>query len=205
MPERPLPAGFTVRVAETADFPRIAAALEPHRAEAWPTHHATPLEEIISRAHAAGDRCFFGEINGTIAYVAWTRFTEASLPGRALHIPLRSGEAYGYALYVLPQFRAQGLATAAGLERLRWLRGLGIRRNYGWLNARNGPILKVQTRLGYRFVARLEQTTWRIRFRVPLLTVVTFNPADPLGEWCTPGRLACRRGVTIFRRGSFRG
>ncbi|MGH2454163.1 MAG: GNAT family N-acetyltransferase [bacterium] len=102
--------------------------------------------------------------------------------------------------YTLPAFRGGGVATAAGLERHRWLRDHGIRRVYGWMRAENTAMHKVRDRAGWRTVGRLTQFYWRIRRRYALLTVTISDPADPLAAWCGPDRLRVEGGIRIARR-----
>lgn len=91
-------------------------------------------------------------------------------------------------------------ATAAGLERHRWLRDHGIRRVYGWMRAENTAMHEVRDRAGWRTVGRLTQFYWRIRRRYALLTVTISDPADPLAAWCGPDRLRVEGGIRIARR-----
>jgi len=200
-PDIPLPPGVAARPATSEDLPHLAAVMEPYRAEIWDFRGDGPLLEAFAHRIRTGDLCLIGELRGTIAYMGWMRFDEASLPRVGIHVVLREGEAYGYGVFALPAFRGQGLSTTVGVERLRWLREHGVRRFYGWVSASNAAIQKVQTRLGYRTVASVRQIYWRVRRRLVLLNQVLYDPTDPLAEWCAPGRITFRGGITVFRRG----
>ena len=200
-PDIPLPLGVTARPATPEDLPHLAAVMEPYRAEIWDFRGEGALVATFEQRLRAGDLCLIGELRGTIAYMGWTRFDEASLQRVGIHVTLREGEAYGYGVFALPAFRGQGLSTTVGVERLRWLREHGVRRFYGWVSASNAAIQKVQTRLGYRTVASVRQIYWRVRRRLVLVNQVLYDPNDPLAEWCAPGRITFRGGITVFRRG----
>ena len=200
-PDIPLPPGVAARPATPEDLPHLAAVMEPYRAEIWDFRGEGALAAVFEQRLRAGDLCLIGEIRGTIAYMGWTRFDEASLQRVGIHVTLREGEAYGYGVFALPAFRGQGLSTTVGVARLHWLREHGVRRFYGWVSASNIAIQKVQTRLGYRTVASVRQIYWRVRRRLVLVNQVLYDPADPLAEWCAPGRITFRGGITLFRRG----
>ncbi len=200
-PDIPLPPEVAARPATPEDLPRLAAVMEPYRAEIWDFRGEGALVATFEQRLRAGDLCLIGELRGTIAYMGWTRFDEASLQRVGIHVPLREREAYGYGVFALPAFRGQGLSTTVGVARLHWLREHGVRRFYGWVRASNAAILKVQTRLGYRTVASVRQIYWRVRRRLVLVNQVLYDPADPLAEWCAPGRITFRGGITVFRRG----
>jgi len=204
-PDIPLPPEVTARPAMPEDLPRLAAAIEPYRAEIWDFRGGGPLLEAFRQRIRAGDVCFIGEFGGAIAYMGWTRFDEASLQRVGIAVKLRDGEAYGYGVFALPELRGRGLSTAVMAERLHWLRGHGVRHFYGWVSAYNLAIQKVlQGRLGYRMVARVRQIYWRVRRRLALVNQVLYDPTDPLAEWCAPGRITFRGGITVFRRGPIR-
>ncbi len=200
-PDIPLPPEVTSRPATPEDLPRLAAVMDPYRAEIWDFRGEGALAAVFEQRLRAGDLCLIGELRGTIAYMGWTRFDEASLPRVGIHVTLREGEAYGYGVFALPAFRGQGLSTTVGVARLHWLREHGVRRFYGWVSASNTAIQKVQTRLGYRTVASVRQIYWRVRRRLVLVNQVIYDPTDPLAEWCAPGRITFRGGITVFRRG----
>jgi len=176
-PDIPLPPGVAARPATPEDLPHLAAVMEPYRAEIWDFRGEGALAAVFEQRLRAGDLCLIGELRGTIAYMGWTRFDEASLQRVGIHVTLREGEAYGYGVFALPAFRGQGLSTTVGVARLHWLREHGVRRFYGWVSASNVAILKVQTRLGYRTVASVRQIYWRVRRRLVLVNQVLYDPA----------------------------
>ncbi len=200
-PDLPLPLEVVARPATPEDLPRLAAVMEPYRVEIWDFRGEGTLLEAFRQRIRAGDLCLIGEIRGTIAYMGWTRFDEASLERVGIHVTLRQDEAYGYGVFALPAFRGQGLPTTVGVARLHWLREHGVRRIYSWVRASNTAIQKVQTRLGYRTAASVRQIYWRARRRLVLVNQVVYDPTDPLAEWCAPGRITFHGGITIYRSG----
>lgn len=210
------PGDLIGRWAGPADLPILIDVMEPYRAEI-PSfgggghrrirrhiiRHGTLREEFHAR-HEAGDLCYIAEDQGSPVYMGWVSFRHASLPRLGLEIPLVPAEAYLDGLFVLPSHRGRRLATVAGTERLWLLRQQGIRFAYSWVSPRNAPVLKIQKRVGWRHVARVSQIYMELGRRIPLLSFVVLDPADPLALWCSPQRLTFRRGLTFYRRGPVR-
>lgn len=94
-PDISLPPEVTARPATSEDLPHLAAVMEPYRAEIWDFRGDGPLLEAFEQRIRAGDLCLIGELRGTIAYMGWTRFDEASLQRVGIHVTLGEGEAYG--------------------------------------------------------------------------------------------------------------
>jgi len=192
------PVGASIRPADPADFPRVAAF----------TQHAdfrgTRMQpnDVEGRYHK-GHVCFIAAWRGEIASVSWIRFDDASLRLSGIEAPLRPGEAYVTAVFTLPAYRNRGLATAVAADQLRWLRGRGLRAAFLWVHPRNQAMLNVVRRTGWRPVGRVTQVLWRGKERIPLVNLsAVLDPADPL-SLCSSRRLTFTAGVSVFRRGSF--
>jgi ribosomal protein S18 acetylase RimI-like enzyme len=167
-----------------------------------PEFRGEPLTaDMMARRYHDGSVCLIAELGETIVYLSWIRFSDASMHRDGIEVPLRPGEAYIDSIFAMPAYRGQGLATAAAIARLKYLRQRGIRAAYGWVAPHNTPMIKLLARVGYQEVGRITQIVWRLGRRVPLVNLITVaEPADSLADTCSPRRLKLRSGVTVYRR-----
>lgn len=159
----------------------------------------------IARRSARGDACLIAEAGGRLAYLSWIKFSDASMRPSGVEIPLRPGEAYIDAVFAMPAYRGQGLATAVAAARLRYLRDRGVKVAFGWVAPHNTPILRVLEHAGYRITGSISQLIWQLRTRAPLLSVlvaIDAAGADPSLQLCTAERVRFRTGLVIYRRRS---
>lgn len=192
------PQGVTIRVATTGDAPRLAAAM------AGSEFRGSRLGvDDVARRFASGDGCLIAEAGEQVAYLSWIKFTDASMRRNGVEVPLRPDEAYIDAVFAMPSYRGQGLATAVAAARLTYLRDRGVKVAFGWVAPHNTPIIRVLQRAGYRIVGSISQLIWQVGSRTPMLNVVVAIDsagADPSLQLCTPERVRCRTGLVIYRR-----
>jgi GNAT superfamily N-acetyltransferase len=131
-----------VTVADAAGVERVAA-LAPTRPR-----------EAIRRSRDAGHVCTCAFWNGELAGFGWEArdasflFYGEELQSRVL--PLGRDEVHTYDLYVLPPFRARGVARAMKSHQQRRLLEGGAVRSFSLVQCWNTPSLRLQRRTGAR-------------------------------------------------------
>jgi len=131
-----------VTVADAAGVERIAA-LAPSRPR-----------EAIRRSRDAGHVCTCALWNGELAGFSWeTRDASFLFYGQELQsrvLPLGPDEVYTYDLYVLPSFRARGVARAIQSHRQRRLIEGKVVRSFSLVQCWNTPSLRLLRKTGAR-------------------------------------------------------
>jgi hypothetical protein len=194
-----------VRQATPEDATRLAAWLEPYRAQIPGIGAPTRILNELHRRLRKGDMYLIGEVRDEPVLLVGLSFDRATLRF-GVEVLLRPDEVYLNTLFAFPAARSRSLAAVAARgmasvqrQAVERLRARGARWGCAWVNPLNARVRKAAERMGWRPVGHVKQIYLR-GSRTPLLTIVTTDPTDAGAAWCSPGRLRCG-GLVLFRRG----
>jgi GNAT superfamily N-acetyltransferase len=102
-----------------------------------------------------GDLCLSSWSDGRLIGAVWVRFDRMWISEIASSMPLRPGDAYGYASFTEPAYRRRGAATVLSRATLEHLKTAGYRRALGYVMRDNAAGRAALRTLGFDVVGRV--------------------------------------------------
>ena len=153
---RALPA-LTLGEAREADLDALAElrAAEHEEVNAALGRPREPVQALLGRLFASGDRCFVARSGSRIVAVLWVTHGEVSVRYLLCDLLLEPGDAYVYDVFVTPELRGRGLATALYHHLASVLVAEGRTRAVMLVRPHNTANLRAAARAGYMRVGML--------------------------------------------------